>query len=573
MNDDPHHARSTDAPKGGRSPLRDRLTLLFGLDRRSMATFRIGLGLMLLADWIKRSLALSDHYTREGILPLSTAMSGELPIPIWPLRIFFLSDEPLIQSGLFVIAGLLAISVALGYRTRLSLFLTLLFLASIQRRNPFACHTGDSLLIALVVWGLFLPLGAYFSMDERRRPQRPPLPPQFLSVGTVALGLQIAVFYFAAGWLKHSHDIWMSGRAVAEFAAIDSYTTRWGEWLRDYPGITRFATYFTLVLELGGPLLLFFPFATGWVRLVGIVLLASFHLGIQITVYIGIFELVSVVALLALLPPLFWDRVLPWLRRRPACDPAPQPRGPSTRWSFGSIVTNGLASVALLIMLAYNVRSLRESKELWIQSPAFEEFEKACRMLGLAQDWVIFTNLHDRPNGWYLIVGELEDGTVVNVPRGPALRVPRSSRAPRGLVRQPQHAAHLEPRRAAPLRRTAAPDRVLALPQVESRTRPAARAPDHVHGRRHPRRRRPALHAPAPRVQGRTRQGRPARLACVLREGPGAHVRAAERGVRFRGARGVACTQGSRDSVDTRRGAPESSLAPTVRGGVDRISK
>jgi hypothetical protein len=65
---------------------------------------------------------------------------------------------------LFAIAALVAIALLVGYRTRLATVL-LALLASLQARNPTLIQGGDNLLLLLLFWGMFLPLGARFAID------------------------------------------------------------------------------------------------------------------------------------------------------------------------------------------------------------------------------------------------------------------------------------------------------------------------------------------------------------------------------------------------------------------------
>ena len=84
-----------------------RWRLIFGMDRRSLALFRIGLGVMLLSDLAKRALTLRLHYTGEGAFPREAAL------PLQPdsrlFHLYLLSDQPWVQAALFVVAGLLAL--------------------------------------------------------------------------------------------------------------------------------------------------------------------------------------------------------------------------------------------------------------------------------------------------------------------------------------------------------------------------------------------------------------------------------------------------------------------------------
>ncbi len=46
-----------------------KLTNIFGLDLRSLAVFRIGLALVVMADLFSRFRGVSAHYTDQGVLP------------------------------------------------------------------------------------------------------------------------------------------------------------------------------------------------------------------------------------------------------------------------------------------------------------------------------------------------------------------------------------------------------------------------------------------------------------------------------------------------------------------------
>ncbi|HBY80263.1 MAG TPA: hypothetical protein DEG47_25360, partial [Cyanobacteria bacterium UBA11148] len=90
---------------------------LFGLDLRSLAVFRIGLGLLLIIDLIDRSRDLNAHYTDFGILPRAPLIEKFLNPWFWSVHVF--SGQALFQGILFVIAGLIALLLLIGYRTRL----------------------------------------------------------------------------------------------------------------------------------------------------------------------------------------------------------------------------------------------------------------------------------------------------------------------------------------------------------------------------------------------------------------------------------------------------------------------
>ncbi len=72
---------------------------------------------------------------------------------------------------LFVIAGLLALLLIVGYRTRVVSLLCWVMLLSLNHRNYLILQSSDSLMLALLFWSLFLPLGARYSVDSALNPR------------------------------------------------------------------------------------------------------------------------------------------------------------------------------------------------------------------------------------------------------------------------------------------------------------------------------------------------------------------------------------------------------------------
>lgn len=62
------------------------------------------------------------------------------------------------QYILFFLNLLFAISLLVGYRTKLSLFSSWWFMISLHSRNVFVLNGGDTYFRALLFWCLFLPI-------------------------------------------------------------------------------------------------------------------------------------------------------------------------------------------------------------------------------------------------------------------------------------------------------------------------------------------------------------------------------------------------------------------------------
>jgi hypothetical protein len=176
---------------------------IFGCDLRALATFRLALG-----------LALFLHAAVYGTLAGSVFGWG---------------------------AALVALAVCLGYRTRLSATLSWILLAAPPLIAADVPPEHIRLLIALSLFGAFLPLGARYSLDsavdpERHRGER------IVTGATAILRLQ-AVWFFASTGLAYSmgaaaaQPTWPVGGAAAGTAVVallGLLPSRLFDWLERY---------------------------------------------------------------------------------------------------------------------------------------------------------------------------------------------------------------------------------------------------------------------------------------------------------------------------------------------------
>lgn len=423
---------SVESPSVPSSP--NRLAATFGIDLRSLAAFRIGLGLLILLDLLGRARTLREHYTGAGAFPRELAAEYGFDVPLF--RLFLLSEDVRVQGALFVLFALLATLLVLGWRTRLVSVLVFVFLASLVRRNHFVCHTGDTWLKALAFWAMFLPLGARWSLDARAGRASSAAAPRHLDLATAAAVLQIAVFYWGAGFLKSNYDVWREGSSVWIFTHVVEYTRPFGAWLGQYEGLCRLLTFATLVLELGAVFLILFPFGQRWLRTGLFVVLAGFHLTLWATIHIGIFQLVCIVANTLLLPGEAWDALA---RRLPRLALAPAPAG---RAGPGDRVARALVVPAFLLVLVSNANTSakaalgtaheREHPGLVRLPRAVDELGK---QLSLVQNWNMFTDIGELYFGWFLVLGQTEEGEFVDVLEG----------APFHALAYPEHYARFFP--------------------------------------------------------------------------------------------------------------------------------
>ncbi|QGA83290.1 HTTM domain-containing protein [Halomicrobium sp. LC1Hm] len=275
----------------------------FRVDTRALAALRIALGTILLLDVLLRARHLVAFYTDAGVLPTSTlrAVVGTPAL----LSVHALSGSVWLQICLFFAAGLAALALLVGYRTRLATLLSLALLLSLQIRNPFVLNGGDTLLRRLLFWSLFLPLGERLSVDATEVTETTPRR-AVSGLATVGLLGQVVAVYAVNAVVKLRGDAWPSGRALALVFDLDHYTVLAGDLLAPVPLLPALLGWGWLTLLVASPLLVGL---TGRARGALAGLFVAGHAGMLVTVWVGLFPLVSIAALLPFFPAFVWDRV------------------------------------------------------------------------------------------------------------------------------------------------------------------------------------------------------------------------------------------------------------------------
>src|SRR5688500_13973980 len=123
------------------SALSETLTGWFGLDIRSLALLRIGLGLVNFVDVAWRMQDIPVFYARGGFFSSETARSSVL----WPVNysLYFLDGSNEWAAFLMVVHLVVTATLIFGYRSRTSAFLVWILLLSLHNRAPLVLNGGD----------------------------------------------------------------------------------------------------------------------------------------------------------------------------------------------------------------------------------------------------------------------------------------------------------------------------------------------------------------------------------------------------------------------------------------------
>jgi len=401
------------------SRLSSLLQRTFTLDFRSLAAFRMAIGTVVTSDALLRSRDASLMLAPDGIFPPALVRNYLADPCAWSLAM--LADAPWVGPFMLCLEAAAGLLLATGCATRCATIVSWVAVVSIVRRTAPATNAGDEWLACLLFWSMFLPLASAWSLDGRRGSRQG----QICSAATVALMLQIAVVYLAAG-LSKWNESWLWGDALHYAISVHHHGTPLGEWLLGQSWLTRPFSWGVLALELLGPLLLI-AWPVPRLRASLVVLFMLFHLAICVTMTVGLFGYVGMAAWLALVPTETWD----WLTAgKPAEDRAhaTQPERESWVGWWACMAAGTLA----LVSLVHGLTPWRHAHLPW---PLPSLINIPC----MQQVWNMFGDVRPQEQ-WVYARAELVDGRVVDLLRGG--RPLEAERPTGGFSSLPHHRWH-----------------------------------------------------------------------------------------------------------------------------------
>jgi hypothetical protein len=287
---------------------------------------------------------------------------------------------------------------------------------------------GDILFRLLLLWGIFLPLGARWSLDARLRAGDATDGRSWVaSVATAGLLVQVLFVYLTNAVHKAAGDAWVNGDAVAYVLSLDQFTILLGDTLAEYHLLLRVLTHAWFVLLLAAPLLVV---TVGRVRTALAAAFVGMHLGMAVTMRLGLFPAVMVAALVPFFGTAVWDAVLGRLARTAVGQHVDRwtarlderlPGRPTTAGTDGgsdqrrvadrdrlaaaqAAVATAVPLVVLVVVVLANVAA--------VGLPVVpEEAEPAVDATGLDQHWRMFAPDPRGADGWYVVPGRLTDGS------------------------------------------------------------------------------------------------------------------------------------------------------------------
>lgn len=390
-----------------------RLKNIYGLDCRALSLMRIGVAVVLLIDICIRATSLTAHYTEGGAVPFKA-----VELFFWKhgyFSLFQLCDTYMFAFGMFIITGVIYIFLLVGYQTRLVSVLTWVLLTSLHNRNTLILQGGDDLLRLLMFWGIFLPWGNFYSIDGSKK-RLLNSKTKVLSVATLGYMVLIFSVYFFTGILKCGSEWNSEGTALYYAFSLDQMTWPIGKMLLEHQSFLKVLTVFVRWFEILAPFLLFIPFKNSKFRLLFIVSITAFHIGISMTLFVGLFYLIGIISLLGLLPTEAMDWFDGRIKRKKIPDIKKIHKDLFIRLShnyYFRVIKNSFLFFCLALCLLWNISTVNG-----LGLTVSDQFFTFGYGLRFNQNWGMFAPTVLKDDGWYIMEGITKDSVKVDINRG-----------------------------------------------------------------------------------------------------------------------------------------------------------
>ena len=360
---------------------------IFELDLRALSLARIGLGFILVFDLLVRFAHFDAFYGVSGAVPLSHWL-GNLQFDYHYTFYHWVAADwwPLLLLGINLF---LAVLLTFGYKTRIVTPILWCFTMALQHRNTLILQGADDYLRLLLFWGMFLPWGKFFSVDSLKNEN---LQITISSVGSAAFILQVVFMYIFGALMKTSAEWYPNGTALYYALSLDMIKLPLGQWLYQHYNLMKVLTWLTLAIEFLAPIFLLLPFCKGKLKMAAIAVLVFFHVGTALTLYIGWYWAISIVALVAFVPSSIIEKTLKKLK-------------PSSKTEVSLVSTpykeHYLASSFLLFCtVASLLWNLQNTRLIKVNVP--QAYHGFIYTLRLDQYWGMFAPAVFKDDGWYI---------------------------------------------------------------------------------------------------------------------------------------------------------------------------
>ncbi len=278
----------------------------------SVALMRIGMGLLLLFNWLMIVWDLEFLYGLNGIMSFTTSKlyGNHLRFSLFD----FLPPTYETVIAMAVLNLVAVLSMTVGFWTRFSTFIAFLTVVSFHHRNGMILNSADSVLRIFLFLLIFTHAGEAFSIDRwrlRRKGLAPETPAERAPWALRLIQIQMCVIYVATVLFKIKGERWIDGTAIYVATRLDEFF-RFELSLLNNMLLIKLMTWSTLVIEFALGTLVWFKEFRYWVLLGGVAL----HLGIEYVMSIPVFEWAMIVVMISMIDNRDLEKVIARLREK-----------------------------------------------------------------------------------------------------------------------------------------------------------------------------------------------------------------------------------------------------------------
>jgi HTTM domain len=252
-----------------------------------LALFRIVYGLLVIMTVLLLKVDWISWYGTHAWMSLDTMRELEPGVRLNLFTILAKDDRWIIAVFWIFLAS--AALLTAGFLSRLNSIVVYLCLASIQQRNLYILHGGDTFLRVAGFFLIFAPAGAALSVDRLirvwRGREQSEIPPCRLWAQRM-IQIELSLVYLVTFCWKLKGAPWMEGSALFYiFHLFELQRFALPDWLLQ-PGILKLGTWAAMVLEFSLGTLI-------WVRRMRYKVLAAgllFHLSLEYALNIPMFQ-------------------------------------------------------------------------------------------------------------------------------------------------------------------------------------------------------------------------------------------------------------------------------------------
>jgi len=258
-----------------------------------IASFRIVYGVLVIANLLLLRPDWLAWYGNHAWVSLQTMQSIETGRRLNLFTVIPQTDGWI--NALFWMFLASAILLTIGFLTRVNSLIVFLCLASIQQRNLFILHGGDTFMRVAGFFLIFAPAGAAFSIDQRFgwfrwsriwRGKEGPLPRLYSPWAQRMIQIQLALVYFSAFCWKMKGQPWIHGTALFYVYHLNDLRRFPVPAWFVHPTVLKLGTWFALVFEFSMGVLIWVKKLRYPLLVVGVV----FHLWLEYSLNIQLFQ-------------------------------------------------------------------------------------------------------------------------------------------------------------------------------------------------------------------------------------------------------------------------------------------